>query len=276
MALRLRSCAFAAALLAALAFAARAWVACSSFSEDASPSGDAAASDGDRDSATDGGVAADANDTGPARFCERYSATAILCEDFEENDGGILGVWKSATDGGTLAAAAAPMRGGHAVKVTATGQDPRVGLELPFPVANAKAGVVFEADILIDTGGYDYIELTELHTSVAGDTYFGGMAKSGGKLGREFTPFAGPTIDVDNKWHHIRVELVNNVGPGATGDAGAFTQTVTLDSTVVQTTNSDMSKMAAAQIDLGVLAAIVGPGQPLAVIYFDDIVLRSR
>jgi len=259
--------------VAAISFGAALAIACSSFSAnsdeptaEAGP-GDSAGDDrgGGEGDAGDAANSADAGDAAAARFCAQQSATAILCDDFEENDGGILSVWKQAADGGAVVAADAPMRNGHAAKITASGAGAEVDLSFSFAVASAIAGVDFDADMLIDTAAYDYIELCRLQTAGASAAYFGGVAKSGPRLGKEFTPTSGPTIPVDGAWHHVHVEL----RLGGTG----FTQKVTIDTTTLEQTTTDLSKMSFAQIQLGVISSL--PPGDLAVIYFDNVLLQS-
>ena len=257
------------AMLAVMALSSGATLAmaCSSFgsSNDAPP-----ADSGPADSAADdaGDAGSTLTDAATVRFCAQQSATAILCDDFEENDGGVLSVWKPTTrDGGAVVAAAAPLRDGHAAKFTASGAGAEVALGFAFDAATAIAGVVFDVDMLIDTAGYDYIELCELNTAGADAAYFGGVAKGGAKLGRHFTPQAGPTIPIDSAWHHIHIELARA--------ASGFSQTVTIDGTVqLEQTANDLSTMSFAQLRLGIMSPLA-PGQQLAVIYFDNVLLRS-
>ena len=257
------------ALLGALvaAFSAILAIACSSFgANDGADTGSA-------DSAADGDAGSSANDAGgtpdggdaAARFCAQYAATAILCDDFEENDGGILSVWKPTADGGAVVAADAPMRAGHAAKITASGAGAEVALVFGFAPKTAISGVVLDVDMLLDTAEYDYIELVEVHTAGATGAYFGGVAKSGNALGMHFLPHNGPTIMVDGAWHHIQVELLHN---GST-----FSQKVTIDKTVLEQTTTDLSTMSLAEIRLGVTSPL--PPGTLAVIYFDNVLLRS-
>lgn len=257
--------------LAAISVGAPLAIACSSFSAssdaptpEAGPA-DSAPYDGDAGSGEDTGNAGDAGDASSGRFCAQQVATAILCDDFEENDGGILGVWTQTADGGAIVPADAPMRSGHAAKITASGAGAEVDLSFSFPPASAIAGVDFDADMLIDTAAYEYIELCHLHTAGAAQVYFGGVAKGGLTLGKQFTPQAGPTIPVDGAWHHVHVEL-RMAGAG-------FTQKVTIDTTVLDQTTTDLSAISFAQIQLGVMSPLP-PGQ-LAVVYFDNVLLRS-
>jgi hypothetical protein len=106
--------------------------------------------------------------------------------------------------------------------------------------------------------------------------YFAGVAKLGKKLGMHFNPNMGPTIPLDAAWHHIHIELTNNGGPDASGDAGAFTQKVMIDTTVVENTTADLSSFYEAAIDFGVLSTNTGVGQPDAVVYFDNVLLRAK
>jgi hypothetical protein len=172
-------------------------VACASFGStaDTPPPDEAGLADsaGDTLSTSDGGVVGDAG-----RFCDQYKATALICDDFEENGGGIVIQWLQTKMNGKITVAAAPER--------------------------------------------------------------------------------GPAIPFDNRWHHVHMELVNHGGPDggpdAGGDAGAFGQKVVIDGTVIDQKTVDLSKMDNAQIDLGVLAARAAPGQPDAVVYFDNVLLR--
>jgi hypothetical protein len=205
-----------------------------------------------------------------ARFCAQYP-TAIVCDDFEEDNGDILSVWTKTFDGGTIHAALAPMRGGHAAKVAAAGDGAIAMLSFAFPPSAAVAGVVFDLDILIDTPGYNYIELAELEVTNFGIVYYGGLAQGGSRLGRHFTPFSGPSIPVDMAWHHLDVDLQKSDG----GDGG-FAQTVTIDSTVLEQTSSDLPDAGVAIARFGVIASVATPNPPLTVIYIDNVLIRPQ
>jgi hypothetical protein len=264
--------------LVATSFVGALAVACSSFkSSDDTTAQDGGGGDGDgaSETATDAAASpetsepADASDGAASRFCAQQAATALLCDDFEENDGGLVVSWELSVDGGTIVPAAAPMRAGHAVKISTAGDGPYISLRFGFPVTTAIAGVVFEADVFIDTVGYNYAELAQLEMSASTGTYFGGMAKGGDGLGMHYNPFSGPEVPIGTTWHHLRVEL------GRATDGG-FSQTVTIDKTVVEQTSQDLSTLASAAIELGVLGAVASPGTPIAVLYFDNVLLRPQ
>ena len=249
-------------------------VACSSFSS----SDDTVAQDGGgpaEGSATDGALQADtseppdASDAAPSRFCAQQLATALLCDDFEESDGGLVSAWQLSVDGGAIVPADAPMRSGHAVKITTSGETPSITLHFAFAATAAIAGVVFEADVFLDTLGYNYAELVHLQMAGSTASYVGGMAKGGDGLGKVYDPFAGPEVPIGTTWHHLRVEL-------ARADDAGFDQTVTIDAKVVDQTSVDLSMMSNAWIDLGVLYATTSPGTAIAVLYFDNVLLRPR
>lgn len=245
-------------------------VACSSFgaAEPASTDDAAVLDSGVADGADPDARANPADAPSPTvRFCAQQPATALLCDDFEENDGGLAGGWKITAVGGTVIAADAPLRSGHAAKLTASGDNPNVQLTFDFAPAAAIAGVTLDLDMLLDTAGYDYIELCEMHLAKADAVYFGGVAKGGNRLGQHYAPFQGAAIPVDTRWHHVRVELHQA--------SGAFNQTVTIDETVLEATTNDLSNMAAAVVQLGVLVAVATPGTPIAVLYFDNVLLRA-
>ena len=255
----------------AVAFGAALAIACSTAygtGNDAPPAeagpSDSSGDDADARSAADAGDA-DAGDAASVRFCAQQVATAIFCDDFEENDGGLLSAWKPVADGGAVVAAQAPLRAGHAAKVTASGAGADVELTFTFQAASAIAGVVLDVDMLIDTADYDYIDLVDLQVAGPLDAYFGGVSKAGSRLGMQFTPQEGPSIAIDGAWHHIRVELHH--------DATGFSQRVTIDATVLEQTTTDLSAMNFAGIHLGVSSPL--PPGALAVIYFDNVLLRS-
>jgi hypothetical protein len=263
----------------AMSFAAAAvGIACSSFDSGNDNTGDG----GTSDAAVDALVASDSTisdvqpgDVAALRFCDQYRATALICDDFEENGGGIIVDWMRTQMHGTISAVDAPDRPGHAVKMTANTDDAAVLLTFTFAAKDAIAGVVFDIDMRVDTGDYNYMELVEIETATAGDVYFGGIAKGGNRFGMQFTPFGGPFVPFDSKWHHVHIELVNHVGPDAGGDAGALTQTVMMDSTVIENTTADISHADVATVRFGVIKGTAAPGQPDAVVYFDNVLLRA-
>jgi len=260
--------------LVATSFVGALAVACSSFtsSDDTvaqDGGGDAAESASDAATSTDTSEPADASDAAAPRFCAQQLATALLCDDFEEGDGGLVSAWQLSVDGGAIVPADAPMRSGHAAKITTSGEGPQISLHFPFAASAAIAGVVLEADIFLDTFGYNYAELVHLQMAGFNEAYVGGVAKGGAGLGMQYNPFSGPEVPIGTSWHHLRVELARDA------DAG-FSQTITIDTMAVEQTAQDLSTMSAAWIDLGVLEAVTSPGTPIAVLYFDNVLLRSR
>ena len=260
--------------VAALSSSAALAVACSSFSaDDGSPGGDAGPADSpatDSDAGSVVPVDPDAGDAAPVRFCAQQPATALLCDDFEANGGSVSSNWKLSMKGGTIAAATVPTRAGYVAKVTASGMNPDVTLTFVFAAASAIAGVVLDFDLLVDTVGYDYMELGWLHTAGAKAAYFGGVAKGGDILGKPFNPHAGPTVKVDGAWHHVRVGLQKSGG-----STPSFQQTVLIDGTTVDDSSVDLSDQSYAEVHIGAGSSVIAPGTGVAVLYYDNVLLLS-
>jgi hypothetical protein len=211
-------------------------------------------------------ASADADSGPPVRFCATFNATVPLCDDFEENDGGISTAWTLVANGGTVTTAVDALRPGHVAKVVASGTSPQVALSFQFDPDLSKSNVTLDFDMRIDTAGYNYLELAAIHTADYDAAAFYGIAKLGGAIGMDFTPYKSMEVNVDAAWHHVSIALRHSVS--------GYSQTVSIDDTLIQRTNDDLSPFHGVFLQLGVLAAVVDLGQPLAVVYLDDVLVQ--